>query len=463
MSANGNHSAGSLFGTRFTRREFITRAFGAGVSLSAAGTILSACGGEESNTQGSGDGSGVAGAITFIGAWDEATLASAIKGFKGSHPDVDITNTNYPFAELNSIIQSRMQSKSSGFNTYAADQPRVPGFAARGYLVDLSDIAGEVEGKVLKPTYEASFWNDTLYSLPMWTSEQVLYYNRDLLDNAGVEPPSVDPEERWTWDETVSAAKETQKAGAKWGLVFSQVNRYYQLQPLPESLGGGPGLTGPNMLEPAITNEEWIKAFDWYGNLFSEGVSPTGIPPEQTPSLFANGELAFFVGIPGDPTLEEAKSNGRIDWGVAAHPYFSGGTPVTPTDSWSLGINPYSEKQDAALEFIKYLSLSKDGNLRTIEEVPTIPANAEAFETYKDELSQRPTEPEGINELISYELENTARHRPRTIGYVEFETAMNDAFTNIANGADARSTLQKTSDQLNRDLEPLRRELEGSG
>lgn len=457
MQTNKNYSVGRLSDTRLTRREFITRALGVGVSLSAAGTLLSACGGEEGNNKGS----DAAGAITFVGAWDQATLASAIEGFKKSQPDIDITNTNYPFAELNSVIQSRMQSKSSGFDVYAADQPRVPGFAARGYLFDLSDIASEAERKVLETSYEASSWNDTLYSLPMWTSEQVLYYNRELLDNAGVEPPSIDPEERWTWDKTVTAAKETQSAGAKWGLMFSQVNRYYQLQPLPESLGGGPGLTGANMLEPAITNEGWIRAFDWYGNLFSEGVSPKGVPPEQTPSLFANGELAFFVGIPSDPVLEEAKRKGKIDWGVAAHPYFAGGTPVTATDSWSLGINPYSEKQEAALEFIKYLSLSKDGNSRTIEEVPVIPVNSESFESYMDKLSGNPRQPENINELVNYELENTARHRPRTIGYVEFETAMNDAFTNIANGADARSTLQKTTDQLNRDLEPLRREIGG--
>lgn len=430
------------------------RAAGFGLSLSAAGAFLAGCGGGQ---EGGGDG------ITFIAAEEPANFRPVIRGFEAANRGMTVSYNNYPFDQLNSVLQSRLQSEDTSFTCYAVDQPRVPAFAARGYLADLSDRVGDVEGQVLRTSYEASSYDGKLYSLPIWTSEQVLYYNTALLEKAGIEPPSTNPESRWTWEETFSAAKEAQGAGAKWGLVFSQVNRYYQLQPLPESLGGGPGLRGPDLLEPDITNDAWVEAFEWYRKTFSEGLSPRGIPPEQNAALFAAGDVAFYVGIPSDPTFEEAKKNGQIDWGVGAHPYFEGGEAVTPTDSWSWGINPFVEDQEAALAWLKYVALTKKGALQGAQLVPVMPAHSEAFREYLDQLQTQSTEPDGVADLLDHELENTAVHRPRSIGYVQFEEILNTAFDDISTGADVAKTLQRASGELRRDLEPLRSALEQQG
>lgn len=455
LSGNDNGMIRGPIRAKFSRRQFIARALSAGVLAGTGGSLLAACGGDQ---QGS-----ASGEVKFIAAEEPVVFQPAIKRFEKSHPDISVAYNNYPFDQLNSVLQSRLQSKDSSFPCYAVDQPRVPGFAARGYLTDLSDQASSVKEKVLRSAFEASSYDGKLYSLPLWTSTQVLYYNTSLLEKAEVEPPSMDPDKRWTWDETVSAAKETQKAGAKWGLVFNQVNRYYQLQPLPESLGGGSGLTGPDLLEPDVTNDAWVRAFEWYRSLFSDGLSPRGVPPEQTAALFADGELAMFVGLPSDPTLEEAKSKGQLDWGLGAHPYFAGGEPATPTDSWALGLNPFSDQQETAREWLEYLALEKEGALLGAQNVPVPPTQVDAFREWIREVSERPTEPKGWDELIKYELDNTAVHRPRSIGYVQFEEVMNTAFEDIANGADVRATLQRASNELDEALEPLRRALEQQG
>ena len=439
---------------QYSRRDFLARAVGAGISLSAAGGLLAGCGGGQE---------GGSGTITFVATDVPSVWKQAIGGFEDSHAGITVDYNNYPFDQLNSVLQSRLQSEDTSFDCFAVDQPRVPAFAARGYLADLTGRVGDVEGQVLRTAYEASGYDGKLYSLPIWTSEQVLYYNTALLEKAGIEPPSTDPENRWTWEETLSAAKEAQGAGAKWGLVFSQVNRYYQLQPLPESLGGGPGLRGPDLLEPDITNDAWVEAFEWYRGTFSEGVSPRGIPPEQNAALFAAGDVALYVGIPSDPTIEEAKEKGQLNWGVGAHPYFEGGEPVTPTDSWSWGINPFVEDQETALEWLKYVALTKKGALQAAQNVPVPPAYTEAFREYLDQLQTEPTEPDGIADLIKHELENTAVHRPRTIGYVQFEEVLNTAFDDISTGADVAPTLRRASEELGRELEPLRRALKQQG
>jgi multiple sugar transport system substrate-binding protein len=290
----------------------------------------------------------------------------------------------------------------------------------------------------------------------------VLYYNSDVLEKAGIEPPTTDPAERWTWEETLDAAKKAQReAGTKYGLVFEQVNLYYQLQPLPESAGGGSGMTGPNLLDIDITNDGWTKAMEWYGGLFADGLSPRGVQPSETTAIFTNGDTAFYVGLPGSFVIDDAAKEDNFHFGVGAHPYFEGGEPVTPTDSWSWGINPFSDKQDAALEWLKYVALDPKGALESVDSVPVPPTQKEAFRTYLKQLAARPTQPDGINKLFEYEQLNTARHRPKSVGYVQFEEKMATTFADISNGADVRQTLQRTTDQLNRELEPLRNELEG--
>ena len=56
------------------------------------------------------------------------------------------------------------------------------------------------------------------------------------------------------------------------------------------------------------------------------------------------------------------------------------------------------------------------------------------------------------NEIITYETQNTAVGRPRSVGYVAFETMMNKAFSDIRNGAEAKATLDDAESQLERQL-----------
>jgi multiple sugar transport system substrate-binding protein len=61
-----------------------------------------------------------------------------------------------------------------------------------------------------------------------------------------------------------------------------------------------------------------------------------------------------------------------------------------------------------------------------------------------------------VVDIINYELKNTAVGRPRTRGFVAFETIMNKAFGDIRNGSDAGDTLKTADQQINRQLSRLR-------
>jgi len=205
-------------------------------------------------------------------------------------------------------------------------------------------------------------------------------------------------------------------------------------------------VTGDESLTPAITNDAWVEAMTFYGQLFADELAPRGIAPEQTPALFADGEVAYFVGGPWwNPMFAETEG---LNYGIAAHPFFEGGTPVTPTGAWSWGINPNTEHKAEALRFIEFATLDEQGSLETAKGFPIPPANTGALETYLAQDSLNTENIAGVADLIRYELENTAVIRPRTEGFIQFEDIVGRALEDIRNGADPAATLESASSEL---------------
>ena len=385
--------------------------------------------------------------LNFLFTQPPATWDSVIAAFEKANPGIKIARQQVPFDALNAAVQSRIGSKDTSIDVFGCDEPRVPAFSRRGFLTDLSDMRATFEKSVSREAIDAVSAGGKIWSFPLWTSTQVLFYNKDLLAKAGLPEPPLDVNKRMTWEAVVEASKKAQAAGAKWGFGFDQVDRYYQLQSLYDSNGAGPGLTGADMLTPAITTPKWIETTDWYGKLFSSGLSPRGIPAEQMPPLFAAGQVAYMMAGPWQMAVFFKAQD--LHFGMAATPYFATGKPSTPTDSWSMAVSPYSPNREAAMKFASFMTLDDAGALFSTEGQPLPPANKAAFEAYLKRMTAQGGEvTKGYDALVRHELANTAVHRPRTIGWVNFEQIMNKAFSDVRNGADAAATLKATEEQL---------------
>jgi multiple sugar transport system substrate-binding protein len=373
----------------------------------------------------------------------DPTWAKAISAFEKANPGVTIKETETSFDDLNSQIQARLSVKDDTIDVYTVDGPRLANSAAQGFLADLSSYKSDIVSQTGSSAADSITYAGKQYAFPQWTSTNLMFYNKSVLKAAGVADPSADPASRQTWEDIVANGKKAQAAGTKYAVGFEQVDRYYQLQPLFESAGGGSGLTGKGNLTPAITTPEWEKTASWYGNLFSSGLSPRGIPVEQMPDQFTSGNIAYFV---GGPWNYPAFAKSGVDFGVAPFPYFDGGKKVTTSTSWTVGVSAFSAHKDIAEKFAKYITLDPKGANLVYPE--GLPIQKDSLTSYLADLTAKGGRDADLAGIIKYEVASTGVARPTSVGYVDFETTMNKAFADIRNGTDAKTSLDGASTQL---------------
>lgn len=361
-----------------------------------------------------------------------------------------------PFPDYQNTIVQRFRTGNSGIDVFLVDPTYVPTFAERGFLADLTEaFAGKTEGVLFPSDVQGATYQGKMLTMPMWESTQVLFYNRGLLEKAGLEVPGVSPDDRMTWDEAVDLAKKAQAAGVESGLGFEQVDRYYQLQVLTESLGGGPGVKGDDLLTVDVANEAWTKAGQFYGSLYADGVAPAGATNgQEIRDLFTAGRLAFFVGGPWNiARISEAEG---LDYGVAPHPYFAGGKVATSSESWHLGMAADAPNPAAALKFLEFIGLTTEGASAAASN-GNLSANIEASALSLAAVSENNPGLAGIDVLINHELANSSVARPRTLGYLQLEELVSRAWGDIRNGGDPAATFTALQGELERSFQRIGR------
>jgi multiple sugar transport system substrate-binding protein len=417
-------------------------------AVACAALAAAALAGCSSGGSGSGgSGSSASTQLTFLNFYPQAAVQTLIGTYEKTHPGVTITDETVPIADLDQTVETRLANKSSQVDLYMADQPRISELYSRGDLLNVSSTVPSTS-IWLPSSVGASTVDGHLVAYPVNTSDSVMFYNESLLDKAHIPLPSTNPADRLTWQQMVTEAKEAQAAGAKWGFQFDQVNLYYALESLPVSAGGGTGLTGTNNLTPDVTDAGWQKAMTFYQSLYSGGVAEKGLTSDQTAETFADGQVAFYVG-PTSDAATWAADNVKFQWGVAPQPYFAGGTAVTPTGAWSIGINPNSKHIAAAEAFAKWISTTAQGDnayLNVDDGIPALQSQDAAYLSAGIWGQGTPGQTPG--DLVKYDLAHTAVDRPTTLGYIEFETIMDNTFADIGNGVSVSSALQSAQSQL---------------
>lgn len=380
--------------------------------------------------------------LTIISFVPQKYYQALFDAFQAKYPDITLSLEPISLETSVSGIKDRFSKGDATYDIFLADQSWTADLA--GAALDLNTTSYSAEAAKLPGSVIAgSTFEGKLVAAPYWGSYNILFYNKDLLEKAGIEFPSSDPTKPWTYEQLFEAGKKAQAAGAKWGLFWDQPDQYYERQAMIESAGGGSGLTGDGLLTPDVNNAGWKKAMAYYSSIFSEGLAPRGVPNGQGEALFNNGEVAFWIGQA--PLAGVAET--QVNYGIAPIPGFEGGSPVSPSGSGAWAINPNSPNIEAALKFVTFDSTDFEGAMAGSIPLglPVLPeATAARLKTLVD-LDPRLT---GLEAIVAYTVEHNSVARPPSTKYSTFEAAVTQAILDIRNGADVNSTLDATQDKL---------------
>lgn len=246
-------------------------------------------------------------------------------------------------------------------------------FAANGWIVDLSDRFPEDEREqFLDGPIESVTYEDSVYGVPWFTDAGMLYYRRDLLEEAGIsEPPQ-------TWEELKQAAQQMQEqTDTQFGFLFQGSN--YEggtVNALEYIWTHGGNVIAPN--DPntvTIDSPEAVEGLQTARSMIEDGVAPQAVAnyaETETHSTFLRGEAVFARNWPymyGLAGTEDFPDVTPEQLGVAPLPASEGGESFSGLGGWNFYINANAdqEQQDAAWEFIQFATSAEQQKYRALE------------------------------------------------------------------------------------------------
>jgi multiple sugar transport system substrate-binding protein len=229
---------------------------------------------------------------------------------------------------------------------------------------------------------EPFIWRDQLMCIPQNISSLVVYYNKDLFDQAEVPYP----EKGWTWLDFLSAAqaltKDFDHDGARDQFGAGIEPSLIRLAPFIWQAGGYLVDDHDNPSILVLDRPEEVKAERFFVGLQTVyHVVPNAEQEaaEDSESRFMNGRLAmFFNSRRGVPTYRESVS---FDWDVAPLPRADFEVNILHSDAYCLP--SASKNKDAAWTFIEFANSVEGQTIiaRTGRTVPSLisVANSPAF------------------------------------------------------------------------------------
>ncbi|SFJ82926.1 ABC transporter substrate-binding protein [Jannaschia pohangensis] len=199
--------------------------------------------------------------------------------------------------------------------------------------------------------------NGELIGLPVRGHVQLLFYRPDLLEAAGVAPPS-------TWEEMVTVAKAVQDSSDAAGvaLPYGKLSGQNLMVWMNLLWGNGGDLFDADGA-PTFNSEAGVKATETYvGYLRQEEIVPPGsavFVEQDAVNSFKQGNSAMLPvwwWVRSQLTDPEQSTLTEDQVGFTALPAVAGADRSTYTNTWIFSVTEGSQSKDAAAEFLGWLT-----------------------------------------------------------------------------------------------------------
>jgi multiple sugar transport system substrate-binding protein len=332
----------------------------AGAVAAAAGLILSGCSGAT--------GSSTAGGSNTLTVWHYFSDPNQVKVmtdyadlFQKNNKGVTVKNVYVPYDQIDQKLIASVGAKT-GPDVVVFNGADASNLALSGTLAPLDDKWSSFADKGQFPSSVIHKLNGKTYAVQGYVNLLGLWYNKDILDAAGVTPPK-------TLNELDNAMAKVKAAG-KSGITLSGLpNSQGEWQAYPWLTAAGFNLSKPStsaLTAGFTTVGDWVDK----GYLSKESTTWDQTVPFQK---FAAGDVAFAEN--GNWQIATAKSTAKFNYGVVPLPLGSKGKIYLGGEGE--GIGAFSKNKDLAWKYLQATYYSSEGQLIALKDSGTIPARAD--------------------------------------------------------------------------------------
>ncbi|GLZ00537.1 extracellular solute-binding protein [Actinoplanes sp. NBRC 103695] len=334
---------------------------------------LAACSG--SDEDGGGDASAAVDSLTVLDYYNDEPAKTQIGDMLSAcGTSIGVAKVDHQSVPGPTLIQKVLQQASSKTmpDVLMLDNPDIQQIAATGALAPLSDFGLNADGFAKGPVAAATY-QDKLYALQPGANTIAIYYNKDILSAAGVEPPK-------TWDELKTAAKKLTK-GSQYGFAFNATADYegaWQFLPPMWTNGGD---------ETQLKSPQVAQALQLWKDLVDSGSASKSVinwSQADVNDQFIAKKAAMMLNGPWQtPNLVKAK----INYGVVPFPVNQAGqTSTAPLggEAWTVPLTSSEAKMKKAAELVACMN-TDENQLKRAKEGGIVPTKLALADKYKAE------------------------------------------------------------------------------
>ncbi len=351
-------------------------------SLTLLALLLTACGGGGGEAEG-GDAAAATGPITiwYSNNPEEIEWAQgAIEAWNADNPDEQVEGLEIPAGESSEeVITAAITAGNAPCLIYNTAPAAVPGFQRQGGLIAIdsfpdgrefvSERVGERADQYVSP-------DGQLYQVPWKTNPSMIFYNRAIFEEAGIDPENPP---LGTYEEFLDTSRTiVESEAADYAIFPSPASQFFQswfdFYPLFIAASGGRQLVEDG--EPQFTGEEGVGVAEFWATMYEEGLASR---EEYQGDAFNDGVAAMSIVGPWAIAVYE-----DVEWGVVPVPTPDGAEEVsTFSDTKSVAMYEPCENRGTAWEFLKF-SMSEENDGQFLEISGQMPMRENLPETYSE-------------------------------------------------------------------------------
>jgi multiple sugar transport system substrate-binding protein len=282
--------------------------------------------------------------------------------FMAANPNIKVEMTFVPYEQVHDKFVTGMAATPPAYDVVMVDVIWYDEFIKAGYLADVTAKTSPNMRQNIFPTA----WNvvtrgGKAYGAPWLLDTKYLYYNKDMLAQAGFNAPPK------TWEELLTQAKAVKDKGlVEYPIVWSWAQAEASICDFTALLYGNGGKFLDDSGKPAFNDDKGVAVLTWMKKTLDDGLSNPASPTDlenNVLDVFNQGKAAFalnwlFMYDTSNFDTSQSTVTGKV--GITTVPVFQNmaGTSKSESVDGSTGFSvaATSPNIDAAWQYLMYLT-----------------------------------------------------------------------------------------------------------